>query len=93
MNQAVATVHSLTHHDFLTRSNGGADENAAGLTDRQLQLLELAARGFTNQLIANQLNVSLITVKKQFSEILVRLNVSNRSEAVALALQRHIIKN
>ena len=63
------------------------------LTDRQLQLLELAARGFTNQLIANQLNVSLITVKKQFSEIFVRLNVSNRSEAVALALQRHIIKN
>ncbi len=65
----------------------------SGLTDRQLQLLELAARGFTNQLIANQLNVSLITVKKQFSEIFVRLNVSNRSEAVALALQRHIIKN
>jgi len=37
--------------------------------------------------------VSLITVKKQFSEIFVRLDVSNRSEAVALALQRHIIKN
>ena len=64
-----------------------------GLTDRQLQLLELAARGFTNQLIADQLNISLITVKKQFSEIFVRLDVSNRSEAVALALQRHIIKN
>ena len=64
-----------------------------GLTDRQLQLLELASRGFTNQLIADQLNISLITVKKQFSEIFVRLDVSNRSEAVALALQRHIIKN
>ena len=62
------------------------------LTDRQLQLLELAARGFTNQIIADQLNVSLITVKKQFSEIFVRLNVANRSEAIALALQRHIIK-
>ena len=62
------------------------------LTDRQLQLLGLAARGFTNQEIADQLLVSLITVKKQFSDIFVRLNVSNRSEAIGLALQRQIIK-
>ena len=62
------------------------------LTDRQLLQLELAARGFTNQEIANRLNVSLITVKKQFSDIFARLNVSNRSEAIGLALQRHIIK-
>ena len=75
--QALVSEGSSTHH----------------LTDRQLRQLELAARGFTNQEIADQLNVSLITVKKQFSEIFVRLNVSNRSEAVALALQRQIIKN
>ena len=62
------------------------------LTDRQRMQLELAARGFTNQEIADQLNVSLITIKKQFSEILARLNVSNRSEAIGLALQRNIIK-
>ena len=62
------------------------------LTDRQLMQLELAARGFTNQEIADQLNVSLITIKKQFSEIFARLNVSNRSEAIGLALQRNIIK-
>ena len=62
------------------------------LTDRQRIQLELAARGFTNQEIADQLNVSLITIKKQFSEIFARLNVSNRSEAIGLALQRNIIK-
>ena len=62
------------------------------LTDRQLKQLELAARGFTNQEIADQLNVSLITVKKQFSDIFTRLNVSNRSEAIGFALQRHLIK-
>ena len=62
------------------------------LTERQIQMLELAARGFTNQEIADQLNVSLITIKKQFSEIFTRLNVSNRSEAIGLALQRNIIK-
>ena len=62
------------------------------LTERQLQMLELAARGFTNQEIADQLGVSLITVKKQFSDTFVRLDVSNRSEAISLAIQRHIIK-
>ena len=67
------------------------EKTLPGLTDQQLTLLELAARGFTNQEIANQLNVSLITVKKQFSDIFVRLNVSNRSEAISFALQRHLI--
>ena len=62
------------------------------LTSRQLQQLELAARGFTNQEIADQLNISLITVKKQFSDIFVRLNVSNRAEAIGFALQRHLIE-
>lgn len=62
------------------------------LTDRQLTQLELAARGFTNQEIADQLGVSLITVKKQFSEIFARLNVSNRTEAIAFALRRQKIK-
>lgn len=69
------------------------EKTLPGLTDRQLTLLELAARGFTNQEIANQLNVSLITVKKQFSDIFSRLNVSNRSEAIGFALQRHLISS
>ena len=62
-----------------------------GLSERQLKQLELAARGFTNQEIADHLNISLITVKKQFSDIFSRLNVSNRSEAIGFAIQRHLI--
>ena len=68
------------------------EKSRSHLTDRQLRQLELAALGFTNKDIAKQLNVSLITVKKQFSEIFVRLDVSNRAEAIGLAIQRHIIK-
>ena len=68
------------------------EKSRSHLTDRQLRQLELAALGFANKDIAKQLNVSLITVKKQFSEIFVRLDVSNRSEAIGLAMQRHIIK-
>ena len=77
-------------HEIQALVNEGS--STLQLTDRQRMQLELAARGFTNQEIADQLNVSLITIKKQFSEIFARLNVSNRSEAIGLALQRNIIK-
>lgn len=69
------------------------EKTLPGLTDRQLTQLELAARGFTNQEIADHLNISLIAVKKQFSDIFSRLNVSNRSEAIGFALQRHLISS
>ena len=72
----------------LVRETSAAPE----LTERQQRILALAIRGFTNQEIADQMNVSLITVKKQFSDIFVRLNVANRSEAIALALHKHLLK-
>ena len=65
---------------------------APALTERQRQILALAIRGFTNQDIADQMKVSLITVKKQFSDIFIRLGVSNRAEAIALALNKHLLK-
>ena len=64
---------------------------APELTDRQQRILALAVRGFTNQDIANQMNVSLITVKKQFTDIFIRLGVSNRAEAIATALNKHLL--
>ena len=66
--------------------------DARPLTDRQQQILALAVRGFTNQDIADQMSVSLITVKKQFSDIFLRLGVSNRAEAIATALRKHLLK-
>ena len=72
----------------LVRETSAAPE----LTDRQLEILSLAVRGFTNQDIADQMKVSLITVKKQFSDIFIRLGVSNRAEAIALALHTHLLK-
>ena len=65
---------------------------APALTERQRQILALAVRGFTNQDIADQMKVSVITVKKQFSDIFIRLGVSNRAEAIATALNKHLLK-
>ena len=38
------------------------------------------------------MKVSLITVKKQFTDIFIRLDVSNRAEAIALACRSHLLK-
>lgn len=65
---------------------------APELTERQQKILALAVRGFTNQDIADRMDVSLITVKKQFSDIFIRLGVSNRAEAIATALSKHLLK-
>jgi TolB-like protein/DNA-binding CsgD family transcriptional regulator/Flp pilus assembly protein TadD len=56
------------------------------LTPRQLEVLELMARGLTNREIAGVLEISAATVKVHVSAIIKALDVSNRTEA-AMALR------
>ncbi|HSK35474.1 MAG TPA: AAA family ATPase [Actinomycetota bacterium] len=55
--------------------------NPAGLTDRQLEVLELLAEGLTNAEIADRLVVSVRTVDHHVAAILAKLNVGSRREA------------
>jgi LuxR family maltose regulon positive regulatory protein len=55
------------------------------LTDRELEVLGLLAAGRSNQRIAEELVVSLDTVKKHVSHVLSKLGAANRTEAVARA--------
>lgn len=55
------------------------------LTERQLQLLRLAATGHTNAEIAERLSLSRLTVRKHLENIFERLEVNNRTAAVAIA--------
>ena len=59
--------------------------NAAGLTNRESQVLELVAEGLRNAEIAQRLFLSQRTVDKHVSAILRKLGAHNRSEAVARA--------
>lgn len=63
------------------------------LTERQLEILRLMAAGSSNQAIADQLVVSLATVKSHVVHIMDRLGASSRMEAVALARQAGLLKN
>lgn len=61
------------------------------LTRREKQVLQLMATGSSNIEIADQLTVSISTAKKHVSNILEKLNVRTRTEAVSLAFQHHLI--
>lgn len=61
------------------------------LTKRELELLTLAARGYSNKQIALQLETSQFTVKAQISNLLSKLGVHNRTEAVSLATTKKLI--
>jgi two-component system, NarL family, response regulator LiaR len=63
----------------------------ADLTPRERELLALMARGMNNQEIAAELSVALPTVKFHVTNILSKLHVDNRTEAVLKALKHKIV--
>ena len=62
------------------------------LTDREAEVLALMVEGLSNAAIAEKLVVSLSTVKFHVSNILSKLSVESRTEAVSLALQKGLVK-
>jgi len=61
------------------------------LTPRELQVLKKLATGLANKEIADVLNITEYTVKDHLKNILGKLRVSDRTEAVTTAVQRGII--
>ncbi len=61
------------------------------LTDRELQVLGLLARGHGNRLIASELGITEHTVKFHIGALLGKLRAANRTEAVSLALQYGLV--
>jgi DNA-binding NarL/FixJ family response regulator len=62
------------------------------LTERELEVLKLLARGDRNKEIALKLSISESTVKGYVTTILQKFNVSDRTEAAMYAVQKGLIK-
>ena len=61
------------------------------LTDRELEVLQRVAAGKSNKLIAAELDISEGTVKTHMKSILPKLDASDRTHAVMIALKRGIL--
>ena len=61
------------------------------LTNRELEVLRLVARGMRNKEIAAELKISGETVEGHVKNILAKLSVHDRTEAVAVAIRRGIV--
>ena len=62
------------------------------LTPRQMQVLQSMTRGLTNRDIAKQLGIRQDGVNIHVNAILQKIGAANRTEAVAIALRKHLLK-
>lgn len=65
---------------------GGESQTPVSLSDRELQIIDLVATGFTNQEIAGKLEISKRTVDNHISNILTKTGTENRVALVRWAL-------
>jgi two-component system NarL family response regulator len=62
------------------------------LTDREMEVLKLVARGLTNREIATVFHISESTVKNHLNSLLAKLEVADRTEAVSFCLSHGILR-
>ena len=64
----------------------------SSITARELEILEMIAKGLTNKQIASALSISENTVRNHLNSIMEKLEVSDRTEAATTAIQQGIIR-
>jgi DNA-binding CsgD family transcriptional regulator len=67
------------------------DEPVAGLTPREIEVLNLMAEGASNKTIARRLDISVHTVKFHVGSLLDKLDAAGRTDAVAQAARLGVI--
>ena len=72
--------------------NEPSDANASALTPREIEVLQLLAEGMTNQQAGARLGLSARTVKTHVQNLLVKLDVPDRTGAVARAFRLGLIR-
>lgn len=73
----------VANHQFLLHED---------LTNREKEVLQLIAQGKSNQEIADELFITLKTVKTHVSNILSKLEVEDRTQAAIYAFKHHLVK-
>jgi LuxR family maltose regulon positive regulatory protein len=91
LNRVVRAFRAPRGHSELPEAARAMTGSIEPLTRRELQILGSMAAGRRNQQIADELVISLETVKRHVSHIFNKLGATNRMEAVATARDLHLI--
>jgi len=67
------------------------DARARRLTDREVEVLAMLAAGHATPEIASRLNISSVTARNHIQNILEKLDVHSKAEAVAFAFQKRLL--
>ena len=86
-----ATLHPSVAARLVQGLDHPGDDSLADLTERELDVLRLVARGMSNKQIAKELVVSEGTVKSHVSNILSKLHLVHRTQAALYALKRKLV--
>lgn len=73
-------------------SDHAREVGAAGLTEREMDVLRCVVKGFSNPRIADELCISINTVKVHLHNILEKLRVKNRAQAAVCAVQQGLFE-
>jgi len=90
VNRGDCVLHPVVARKVVARFRRapGEHEGSGLLTEREVEVLKMAAEGVCNNDIAQQLCVSVRTIEAHFGNIFNRLGVGSRTEAVVYALKR-----
>ncbi len=78
--------------EVIVQAAGQPPKPGLDLTEREREVLALMIEGLNNTQIAGRLEVSPSTIKSHVSNILSKLGVASRTEAVTLALRNRIVR-
>lgn len=94
VHQGKSVLDAALTHKLMARIAGGRTETPLeDLTPRELEILTLTGKGFTNKAIGAQLGISERTVQNHLARIFEKLQASSRTEAVMRAVSRGIISS
>jgi len=93
--QGEATLHPKIAARVIKTFRDLENEEASpftALTEREMEVLKLIAKGYSNEKIAEQLVISLGTVKGHVSNILSKLHLVDRTQAAVYAWQKGVVR-
>lgn len=80
-------------NEFRRLSDVDGYNNIAGLTEREISLLQLVASGMSNKEIAGELGLAESTVKNRLSILFQKLDVKDRTQAAIYAMTHGLVTN